>query len=303
VLSIHLISCEEKRILIGKGMIRKFKDTGGVTLKEVLAFLWDAAEKGDAAAVPSAAVPLLERCPVCVALDGFYVFRSPSSAVCCCGLAERLCALLALLVTAPLLLLLALLVFVTDGLPVLFRQERYGYRGLPFTLLKFRTMINKHESPQSAVARDGRMFKSDDDPRVTRAGRFMRHIFLDELPQLWNVVRGEMRLVGPRPLPASDQEYYTHACHELRLKGMPGISGLWQIGGRNDLTFDEMCLLDYYYLCNRTLRLDLKICWRTLLEIFKQNGLKRKTERVGEQPGAVQQTRHSSNGGDAQPQG
>lgn len=302
----RLISREGKRILIGKGMIRKIKDTSGVTPGEILAFLWDAAEKGDGAAVPSAAVPMLSRCVVCDAPDGFFLFRRPSAAVGYCGLAERLCALLALLITAPLLLLLALLVLFTDGLPVLFRQVRYGYGGRPFILFKFRTMIHEserlHHGLQNATERGGRMFKLDDDPRVTRAGRFMRRVFLDELPQLWNVARGEMRFVGPRPLPASDQGHYTRPCHALRLKGMPGISGLWQIAGRNELTFDEMCLLDYFYLCNRTLRLDLKVCWRTLLEILEEAGLKRETERGGEQPSAVKHAGRGNGSGDGQPQ-
>ncbi|MDD4103182.1 MAG: sugar transferase [Kiritimatiellae bacterium] len=272
-------------------MIKKFKDSGGVTPGEILEFLGDAADKGDGAVVPATAVHLFSRCPVCVSDDGFYVFRSPSADVCRCGWSERLCALCVLLIAAPLLLLLALLVLLADGLPVFFRQERYGCGGRPFTLVKFRTMIRAseklHPELQNGSESNGRLFKLQSDPRVTRTGRYLRRVFLDELPQLWNVVRGEMRFVGPRPLPASDQGHYTKPCHALRLKGAPGITGLWQISGRNALTFDEMCLLDYYYLCNRTLRLDLRICWQTVLEVYEESGLKRKTKRSREQPGAV----------------
>ena len=91
---------------------------------------------------------------------------------------------------------------------------------------------------------------------------------VDELPQLVNVARGEMRFIGPRPLPASDQRHYTRPCHELRLKGVPGMTGLWQVAGRNERMFEEMCLLDYCYLCNRSAALDLRIIGRTLGLIF-----------------------------------
>lgn len=287
-------------------MIRKFKDVVGVTPGKVLAFIGNAAEKGDGAAVSSAAAPLLSRCPACAAADGYFMFRLPAAGAWRCGTAERALSILAILVAAPLFLALTLLVLVTEGWPVFFRQERYGCGGRPFTLFKFRTMIHASESLhhglQNGTECDGRLFKMDEDPRVTRVGRFMRRVFLDELPQLWNVARGEMRFVGPRPLPASDQAHYTHPCHALRLKGMPGITGLWQIAGRNKLTFDDMCLLDYYYLCNRTWRLDLKIFWRTVLEILDEAGLKRKPERGREQPGAVQQTGGAGGGGDGQPQ-
>ncbi len=287
----RLIRSGGKRILIDKGMIKKFQDAGGVTPGDILAFLWDAADKGDGAAVSAVAVPLFSRCPVCITEDGFFMFRLSARGVERCGRAERLCALLILFFAAPLFFALALLVLLSDGSPVFFRQERYGCDGCPFILLKFRTMIRAseilHTELQHGSQRNGRLFKLHSDPRVTRTGRYLRRVFLDELPQLWNVVRGEMRLVGPRPLPYSDQGHYTRPCHALRLRGMPGITGIWQISGRNKLTFDEMCLLDYYYLCNRTWRLDLEICWRTVLEIFEEAGLKRKAESRREQPGAV----------------
>ena len=187
---------------------------------------------------------------------------------------SRLLALLLLLFLAPLLLLLSLLILIFDGRPVLFRQERYGQDGKPFRIVKFRTMLRRapelHAELQAQKGQSDRPFKLADDPRVTRTGRFFRRWFLDELPQLWNIARGDMRFVGPRPLPASDQAHYTHPCHRLRLDGKPGLTGLWQVSGRNARTFDEMCLLDTYYLRNRTPALDLHILWRTLRVPFER---------------------------------
>jgi lipopolysaccharide/colanic/teichoic acid biosynthesis glycosyltransferase len=188
----------------------------------------------------------------------------------------------------------SLLVLAFDGRPVLFRQERFGCGGAPFTLLKFRTMKRRsdrlHARLQRRLGRDGRLFKLERDPRVTRLGALLRRTFVDELPQLVNVARGEMRFVGPRPLPASDQGHYTRPCHALRLRGMPGMTGLWQVSGRNRLTFDEMCLLDTYYLCNRSLRLDLWLALRTAGVVLGEAGLKREPEGRGEERGGVERT-------------
>jgi lipopolysaccharide/colanic/teichoic acid biosynthesis glycosyltransferase len=175
----------------------------------------------------------------------------------------------------------AVAVLAFDGWPVLFRQVRFGCDGAPFTALKFRTMKRcserLHEKLQRRSGRGDYLFKLDRDPRVTRLGDVLRRTFIDELPQLVNVARGEMRLVGPRPLPASDQGHYAQPCHALRLKGMPGMAGLWQVSGRNRLTFDEMCLLDTYYLCHRSLRFDLWLAARTFGVVCEQIGLKRKS--------------------------
>ena len=187
--------------------------------------------------------------------------------------AERTIAVALLLLLAPLLLLIALLILLCDGWPVLFWQERYGQDGKPFRIVKFRTMFRRapelHAKLQESKGDESHLFKLSADPRVTRLGQFLRRWFIDELPQLWNIVRGDMRFIGPRPLPASDQSHYTHSCHRLRLQGKPGLTGLWQVSGRNARTFDEMCLLDVYYLRNRSLALDLLILCRTIAVPFQ----------------------------------
>jgi len=206
---------------------------------------------------------------------GYFTFPAQKVAhgVSPCEWCERLIAAIVLLCMMPFLLLLSLAVLVFDGWPVLFRQERYGQDGKPFRIVKIRTMLRRapelHAKLQERKGQENRLFKLTDDPRATRLGRFLRRWFLDELPQVWNIVTGEMRFVGPRPLPASDQAHYTHPCHRLRLNGKPGLTGLWQISGRNARTFDEMCLLDTYYLRNRSLTLDLHILYRTFAVPFQ----------------------------------
>lgn len=260
-----------------------YKDSGSAAVGDVLAFVEDAARDGAVAAVPAACVRVLTDHAGCCPLgygetDGCFVFRAAAQQT-RCGWYERAAAALLLLALSPLLAVVAALIYMFDGAPVLFRQERYGRNGAPFTLFKFRTMKRRaedlHEKLQSKLGTEGHLFKLERDPRVTRTGSLLRRTFLDELPQLVNVARGEMRLVGPRPLPASDQGHYMRPCHALRLKGVPGMTGLWQVAGRNERTFDEMCLLDAYYLCNRSVSLDARILWRTLRLLFQQAGLKR----------------------------
>jgi len=116
---------------------------------------------------------------------------------------------------------------------------------------------------QRRWGKEGQLFKLERDPRATPFGSLLRSAYLDELPQLFNVLKGNMRFCGPRPLPESDAHHYTANYHKLRLRGMPGITGLWQLLPRKKLSFDEMCLLDVYYLCNNNLWMDLKILLRT----------------------------------------
>jgi lipopolysaccharide/colanic/teichoic acid biosynthesis glycosyltransferase len=195
-----------------------------------------------------------------------------------CGFGERLIAALALAALSPLFLAVTAAVLLFDGPPVFFRQERFGRGGAPFNVFKFRTMLRNSEALQGRLqdrlGEKDRLFKLSRDPRVTRTGAFLRRTFLDELPQLLNVIRGEMRLIGPRPLPASDQSHYTQPAHAFRLKGMPGMTGLWQVSGRNERTFDEMCLLDAYYLCNRSRALDARILARTARLLARHAGLR-----------------------------
>jgi len=164
------------------------------------------------------------------------------------------------------LALAALIVRLEDGGPVFFVQDRFGRNGRSFRLYKLRTMRPDAQEQQrrlQAGAPAGRPFKLDGDPRTTRSGRWLRRHGLDELPQLLNIVRGEMRLVGPRPLPAYEEGLYHQAWQRARLAGTPGLTGLWQVSGRHAMTFEEMCVLDIWYLRNRGLWLDLRILLRT----------------------------------------
>ena len=180
-----------------------------------------------------------------------------------------------LLVVAPLLGLIALRIRVTDGGPVIFRQRRVGLHGRTFTLLKLRTM-----GPDAEGRRDelvdrnevaGRAFKLTDDPRLTRSGAFLRRTSLDELPQLWNVLRGEMSLVGPRP-PLPEEVAGYDLWHRRRLSMKPGMTGLWQVRGRSDPVFDRWVRLDLDYIDRWTIRLDLLILLRTIPAVLTLQG-------------------------------
>jgi exopolysaccharide biosynthesis polyprenyl glycosylphosphotransferase len=170
-----------------------------------------------------------------------------------------------LLVMSPLLLVVALLIRVRDGGPILFRQTRVGLHGRPFEVLKFRTMVTDAEARYGEVVgmSDPRGFKVTDDPRITTTGQFLRRTSLDELPQLWNVLRGEMSLVGPRPAPPREVETYD-LWHRRRLSMKPGITGLWQVSARRSDDFDGRAELDLSYIDRWSLWLDLKILLRTL---------------------------------------
>jgi lipopolysaccharide/colanic/teichoic acid biosynthesis glycosyltransferase len=167
----------------------------------------------------------------------------------------------------PLLLVLALAVRLTSPGPALFVQTRVGRHGVPFRMVKFRSMYRDAEARRAALLarsdREGLCFKMADDPRITPLGRLLRRSSLDELPQLWNVLRGEMSLVGPRPaLPEEVAAYPPRA--RGRLAAVPGLTGPWQVAGRADIGFDAMVELDLAYACGPTLRGDLAILWRTL---------------------------------------
>ena len=274
-------------------MGKPFIARAGTEPGDVLAFVAEAFAEGTAAAVPAACLPVLTRAAKCRPDgDGNFVFYAPSQRAMRCGLGERAAAVLLLVAFAPLLALVSLLVLVCDGWPVLFRQERFGHNGARFSLLKFRTMKRRsehlHTTLQNRLGKEGRLFKLECDPRVTRLGAALRRTFIDELPQLLNVARGEMRFIGPRPLPASDQGHYTRPCHALRLRGVPGMTGLWQVSGRNRLTFDEMCVLDIYYLGNQSFRFGLGLAVRTIGVVLKQACLKREPECGGEEPADIE---------------
>jgi exopolysaccharide biosynthesis polyprenyl glycosylphosphotransferase len=192
------------------------------------------------------------------------------------GCLDRLGAATALLVLALPLAAVALLVRATSPGPALFRQQRIGRRGATFTMLKFRTMWTDAEARRADLVHlnvhgDGPMFKILDDPRVTPLGRWLRRTSLDELPQLLNVLRGEMSLVGPRPpLPEEVQQYEPDVRRRLLVK--PGLTGLWQISGRADLDWEESVRLDLRYVENWSLALDAVIVWKTLFALARRDG-------------------------------
>jgi len=182
---------------------------------------------------------------------------------------------IALVVFAPVVALIALLIRLDSPGPVVFTQRRVGEGGRQFDILKFRSMRVGAEEQQAQLQdlnqASGPLFKIKADPRLTRMGRFLRRSSLDELPQFINVLRGEMSIVGPRPgLPPEVAQY--QPWQRQRLEVPPGITGLWQVSGRSDLLFDEMCLLDIYYIENWSLGLDLTIMFRTIPQILFADG-------------------------------
>ena len=157
---------------------------------------------------------------------------------------------------------------------VLFTQQRTGRNGVRFPMFKFRTMVHNAEELKPTLQHLNILpapdFKIPNDPRITRVGKFLRKTSLDELPQILNVFRGEMSLVGPRPTSFHASTY--SLWHSQRLEAVPGITGLWQIGGRNELTFDERNRLDAEYLRNMSIRQDLKIMVLTIGSIVRRSG-------------------------------
>lgn len=186
----------------------------------------------------------------------------------------------ALVVTLPLMAVIAAAIRLTSSGPALFRQERIGLGGRPFEFLKFRTMYTDggtraHEEYTDLWIRgatgSGTVHKIERDPRITPVGRILRSTSLDELPQLWNVVRGDMSIVGPRPPLPYEVEKYTE-WHKRRLEVPPGITGLWQVSGRNSLSFEEMVTLDVEYVDQWSLKRDVGILLRTVPAMVSDRG-------------------------------
>lgn len=175
----------------------------------------------------------------------------------------------------PLFLLVALAIKIENNGPVFYRQRRVGENGQLFDMLKFRSMVPDADKIHAEIVKqageDPRHPKIKDDPRITRVGRLIRRLSLDELPNIINVLRGQMSLVGPRP-PTPDEVALYENWHMQRLKIIPGITGLWQISGRSDVPFEEMCLLDIYYIENWSLKLDLQILLMTLPRVLLRRG-------------------------------
>jgi lipopolysaccharide/colanic/teichoic acid biosynthesis glycosyltransferase len=181
-------------------------------------------------------------------------------------------ALFGIVFLLPVLILVALFIKLEDPKgPVLFKQQRIGKNGKPFNMYKFRSMVsNAEELLEKLLDKNevsGLMFKIKEDPRITKVGKIIRKTSLDELPQLFNVLKGEMSLVGPRPpLPREVKEY--NLFHWKRLEVTPGCTGLWQVSGRNHVGFEEMVELDIQYIQNRSMVYDMKIILLTLKVLF-----------------------------------
>jgi exopolysaccharide biosynthesis polyprenyl glycosylphosphotransferase len=188
-------------------------------------------------------------------------------------------ALLLLLVFALPMLIIAQLIKLTSAGPVMFRQQRSGLNGAPFCIYKFRTMMTNAEQLKHELAAmnemSGPVFKVTNDPRVTPLGKILRKYSLDELPQLFNVLRGEMSLVGPRPLPVDEVKRFNDLAHRRRLSVKPGLTCLWQVGGRNQISdFSDWVRLDLQYIDNWSIWLDLAILLRTIPAVLRGTGAK-----------------------------
>jgi len=215
--------------------------------------------------IPGQSVPLFELSPPVFEGIDFAVKRTFDF----CG------AALLLLLLSPILLLSALAVRLSSRGPVLYRSLRPGMGGAPFACLKFRTMRTNSDQMQADLEESneasGALFKIRNDPRLTSVGRLLRRFSIDELPQLVNVIRGEMSLVGPRPLPIRDFERLED-WHKKRYLVLPGITGLWQVSGRAELDFDDLVRLDFLYLERWSVALDLSILLKTLPAVFSRRG-------------------------------
>lgn len=181
---------------------------------------------------------------------------------------------LALPVALPILAACALAVKLTSRGPVFFVQERTGWRGRRFRMVKFRTMVVGAAEMKASLAARNKMggpdFKIENDPRVTVVGRFLRKTSLDEAPQLWNILKGDMSLVGPRPTSFAAETY--ELWHTERLEVLPGLTGLWQVRGRGLVAFDDRVRLDIAYVRNRSIALDVSILLSTIPAVLFQRG-------------------------------
>jgi len=192
---------------------------------------------------------------------------------------DFVCALVLVILSAVPLLVVAIVIKLTSPGPILFRQQRSGLNGRPFTIYKFRTMVSDAEQRKHELAAmnemSGPVFKVTHDPRITRIGRVLRKFSIDEFPQLFNVVRGEMSLVGPRPLPVDETRRFNDLAYRRRLSVKPGLTCLWQISGRNNVKdFKDWVRLDLEYIDNWSLWLDLKILWLTIPVVLTGAGAK-----------------------------
>ena len=217
---------------------------------------------------PPSSLPSLRvigRPTVCLQRPGYRVVKRLLDVALC---------LIALPIVLPVLAICAVLIWLDDPGPVLFTQWRTGRRGTKFRMYKLRTMVRDAEQRKTELAEQNELswpdYKISDDPRVTRLGRILRKTSLDELPQVFNVIKGDMSLVGPRPT-SFDLSTYS-LWHTERLEVLPGITGLWQISGRSNLDFDQRVRLDIEYLKRQNLREDLMILLRTVAAVVSRRG-------------------------------
>lgn len=205
-----------------------------------------------------------------IELNESIVYKYSKRTIDICG------AILGLIFLSFLFLIIALAIKIEDpNGPIFFSQTRIGRNGRRFKMYKFRSMVSNAEEILKDLLElnevSGAMFKLKDDPRVTKVGKFIRKTSIDELPQLWNVLKGDMSLVGPRPpLPREVDEYTDYDLQRLLV--LPGCTGLWQVSGRNDLSFYEMVELDLKYIENRSIILDIKIILKTVIILFNNKG-------------------------------
>ncbi len=204
---------------------------------------------------------------------------APDSGTCLLlkSVSDRFLTLVGVILLSPLMLSLSFLIKLTSKGPVLFKQERCGLNGRKFTMLKFRTMVENADQMKGLLAEknemDGPVFKMTDDPRLTKMGNFLRKFSLDELPQLFNILRGDMSLVGPRPpLPKEVSQYDLWQRRKLSMK--PGLTCLWQINGRNNIQFEKWMKMDLEYIDNWSLWLDAKILFKTIPAVILGTGAK-----------------------------
>jgi Undecaprenyl-phosphate galactose phosphotransferase WbaP len=189
------------------------------------------------------------------------------------------CILLALPFILAAFFIITILVMLDSEGPVFYRQARIGRYGRRFYVYKFRTMVqNADHLLQTYLAESPELraewlatHKLKNDPRITRVGAILRKTSLDELPQLWNILVGEMSLIGPRPIVDAEVEKYGD-CFDLYTQVRPGLTGLWQVSGRSDTSYEQRVELDKYYVLNRSLKLDLQILWKTVFVVLKKDG-------------------------------
>ena len=244
------------------------------------AISWMSQEAGKVVRIPLVVPHLGQRPPLIERLDGIAILSLSTAPDQLVALAvKRLIdiagAVIGLVLLSPLFLVVGLYILAHDGRPVFFVQTRVGVRGRTFRIVKFRTMARDAEERFEEVAElsetRGPAFKSRDDPRIPPWGRVLRRTSIDELPQLWNVLRGEMSLVGPRPAPPREVQGYD-MWHRRRLSMKPGLTGLWQISSRLDRDFDDRATLDLDYIDRWSLWLDVRIVARTVPALLRQPG-------------------------------